>query len=154
MLSLCCLWLWLKARSPITSFRDLVIDTMQRKQTWHCAGAPNNDRELPKLVMRAIAASLAKGNPTIVQTAEVLGLSVRSLQRRLLQLDLTHRQLLDEVRLEAARHLLERSEKSLAQIAADLGYADPANFTRAFQRWTGQSPSAYRRRRRSLSRCR
>ncbi len=127
---------------------------MQRKQTWQSAGAPNDDGDLAKLVMREIAASLAKGNPTIVQTAEALGMSVRSLQRRLLQLDLTHRQLLDEVRLEAAHHLLERTETSLAQIASHLGYADPANFTRAFQRWTGQTPSAYRRRSRCARRCR
>ena len=53
---------------------------------------------------------------------------------------------------EAACHLLERTETSLGQIAFKLGYADPANFTRAFQRWTGKTPSAYRRRSRHNSR--
>ncbi len=81
-------------------------------------------------------------------------MSVRSLQRRLLEIGLTHRRLLDEVRFEAACHMLERTETSLAQIASNLGYADPANFTRAFERWTGQTPSAYRRRSRHPSRCR
>ena len=81
-------------------------------------------------------------------------MSVRSLQRRLADFGLTHSRLLDEVRLEAARRLLERTDTSLAQIASDLGYADPANFTRAFQRWTAQTPSAYRRRSRQIRRCR
>ena len=104
--------------------------------------------DLPTLLRRAIGASLAKGRPTIARAAESAGMSTRSLQRRLLNFGLTYSQLLDEVRLEVACHLLERTETSLAQIASDLGYADPANFTRAFQRWTGQKPSAFRRRRR------
>lgn len=81
-------------------------------------------------------------------------MSTRSLQRRLLKFGLTYSQLIDEVRLETACRLLARTETSLAKIAYDLGYADPANFTRAFQRWTGQKPSAFRRRRRRERKCR
>ena len=97
-------------------------------------------------VRRAIAVALAEGQPTIAQAAATAGTSVRTLQRRLLDLGLTYRELLDEVRLETACRLMERSETSLAEVAAALGYADPANFTRAFQRWTGKTPSAFRRR--------
>ena len=51
---------------------------------------------------------------------------------------------MDQVRLERARDLLASTTMNLSQIADSLGYADAANFTRAFKRWTGRSPSRYR----------
>lgn len=51
---------------------------------------------------------------------------------------------MDQVRLERARELLTHTGMNLSQIADALGYADAANFTRAFKRWTGHSPSRYR----------
>jgi AraC-like DNA-binding protein len=47
-------------------------------------------------------------------------------------------------RRHRAVHLLEAHRLSITQIALELGYADAAHFTRAFQRWTGVTPSAYR----------
>lgn len=84
-------------------------------------------------------------------------MSVRTLQRRLLDFGLTYSQLLDQVRLETALRLLERSEASLAEAslaeaALALGYSDPAHFTRAFVRWTGEAPSAVRHRMRQACR--
>ena len=54
--------------------------------------------------------------------------------------------LVDQVRLERARDLLASTTMNLSQIADSLGYADAANFTRAFKRWTGLSPSHFRNR--------
>lgn len=122
------------------------MTTKQRDQMVPGPVSPRADHELTRRVRRAVAASLAKGQPTIARAAEAADISARTLQRRLLDLGLTYSRLLDEVRLETACRLLERSETNLAEIAAALGYADPANFTRAFQRWTGQTPSAFRRR--------
>ena len=51
-----------------------------------------------------------------------------------------------KVRLERARDLLASTTMNLSQIADSLGYADAANFTRAFKRWTGLSPSHFRNR--------
>jgi len=112
----------------------------------HGLCASRADSDLTTLVRRLTAESLAKGHPTIAQAAEAADMSVRTLQRRLLKFGLTYSQLLDEVRLWTACRLLERSESSLAEIASALGYADPSNFTRAFQRWAGESPSVFRRR--------
>ena len=96
-------------------------------------------------VRRWIASSLADGRPNINRAAEAAGMSVRTLQRRLGDLGLTYGQLRDEVRLETACRLLDGSEVSVAQTALALGYSDPAHFTRAFTRWTGSTPQAYRR---------
>jgi AraC-like DNA-binding protein len=130
------------------------MTTKQRNQIAHGLSASRADCDLTTLVRRSIAASLVKGHPTIAQAAEAADMCVRTLQRRLLDFGLTYSQLLDEVRLETACRLLERSETSLAEIATAMGYADPASFTRAFQRWTGETPSAFRRRIRQGCRCR
>jgi AraC-like DNA-binding protein len=91
-----------------------------------------------------IRALLPQGYPDITFVADVSGMSVRSYQRKLAAACLSHSQLVDQVRFELAVNLLEQPEVQLIQIAADLGYADPANFTRAFKRWTGVSPREFR----------
>ena len=53
--------------------------------------------------------------------------------------------LVDEVRLESAVDMMRDATIRLADIGLELGYSDPANFTRAFRRWTGQMPTSYRR---------
>ncbi|MDJ0944911.1 MAG: helix-turn-helix transcriptional regulator [Kiloniellales bacterium] len=106
-------------------------------------------RNLVAFVRCFIARSLADGDPRIARAAEAAKLSVRTLQRRLLAAGLTYHQLLDEVRLETAIHLLVRSDNSVAETARALGYAHPGHFTRAFRRWTGDAPASFRKRLRS-----
>lgn len=79
--------------------------------------------------------------------AEIAGTSPRTLRRRLHHEGTSWRQVVDGVRLERSAELLQNSPLSIAQISLELGYSDPAHFTRAFRRWTGESPSAYRCRR-------
>ena len=95
---------------------------------------------------RVIAARLPRGHPKIDRVAAARGTTVRTLQRRLAESGLTYRRLVDEVRFERACRLLGDSGTRLSDIAAALGYAHPAHFTRAFTRWTGMTPRAYRRR--------
>lgn len=88
------------------------------------------------------------GHPRIKSAATALGMSVRTLQRRLSDHRLTFDQLVKTTRLRMAAHLLERTETKIIGIALDLGYSDHAHFTRAFHKWTGYSPMEYRRRHR------
>jgi len=74
-------------------------------------------------------------------------MSPRTLRRRLAEEGTSFRGVLERIRFEAAEERLREPTLSLAEIAAELGYADQANFARAFRGWTGESPSAYRRRR-------
>jgi AraC-like DNA-binding protein len=76
--------------------------------------------------------------------AECLGISARSLRRQLAKEGLTYRQLIDHYRFETARRLIETTDRSLIDIACQLGYTEAASFTRAFRRWAGLSPSEYR----------
>jgi len=82
--------------------------------------------------------------PKLARVAGTLFVSERTLKRRLQEEDASFQNLVDEVRLERAGELLTGTGMNLSQIADALGYADAANFTRAFKRWTGISPSQYR----------
>lgn len=84
--------------------------------------------------------------PGLGRVAHTLFVSERTLKRRLHEENSRYQELVDQVRLERARELLARTTMNLGQIADALGYADAANFTRAFKRWTGVSPSQYRSR--------
>lgn len=84
--------------------------------------------------------------PRIERTAHALGMTVRTLQRQLRNRGLTFERLVQQIRVEAATHLLSHTTSSILDIALDLGYSDHAHFTRAFRGWTGVSPREYRRR--------
>lgn len=72
--------------------------------------------------------------------AEELGMSVRSVQRRLEREGLTVRDLMRAHREELAASLLERPGAKMSNIAQSLGYADSAVFSRAYKEWTGEPP--------------
>ena len=68
----------------------------------------------------------------------------RTLTRRLSGAGISFRAITNQTRFEIARQLLEETDISLGQIAAALGYSEASAFTRAFGRWSGQTPSAWR----------
>ncbi|MGB5493972.1 MAG: helix-turn-helix transcriptional regulator [Sedimenticolaceae bacterium] len=85
------------------------------------------------------------GYPAIERVAEHIGSSVRTLQRRLSEAGLTHTVLVEHARREMALRQLKTTRLPIGQVAKELGFRDPSSFSRAFQRWTGMSPRAYRR---------
>lgn len=85
--------------------------------------------------------------PNTREVADLVGVSARSLQRELLSQGVTYRELLDRVRFDAARSLLCEDGRPVTEVALHLGYGDASNFTIAFTRWAGVSPSIYRRKR-------
>lgn len=96
--------------------------------------------------LRAITVlRLMEGKADLDGAAEMAGVSVRSLQRILNREGMTYRQLVEHVRMARARALLEGTSLTVTQVALALGYSEHANFTRAFSRWSGQSPVAFRR---------
>lgn len=89
----------------------------------------------------------AEDFPHAAAVAAVLGLSERSLRRQLSEEGQSFRSLLDDARFGRAKQLLD-SGAPVEAIAQQLGYAEASSFIHAFQRWTGQSPAAYRRQQR------
>ena len=96
------------------------------------------------LVELQIASLLPGGAPPVDLIAETLGMSRRSLQRGLASMGVRYTDLLTMVRLRRAAGWLERTDKPVVEIALDLGYTDASNFTRAFRRETGASPTRFR----------
>jgi AraC-like DNA-binding protein len=78
------------------------------------------------------------------QAAAALGLSERTLARRMQALGLSFSALLDEARHQAALQALAQTQRPLAEIGQALGFAEPSVFHRAFRRWTGRTPGQWR----------
>jgi AraC-like DNA-binding protein len=89
---------------------------------------------------------LAGKRPTRMDVAQELGLSARTLQRRLADAGITFQQLLQETRHELARHYLKQSAMGLNEVAFLLGFEDANSFFRAFHGWEGTTPSEWRTR--------
>jgi AraC-like DNA-binding protein len=87
--------------------------------------------------------------PTQDEAARHLGLSRRTLRRRLAEEGTGFRVLVDEVRFGLVTGYLEHTALSLDEIASRCGFSDAANLSHAFRRWTGKAPGAWRQQRRS-----
>ncbi|TCR67172.1 helix-turn-helix transcriptional regulator [Bosea sp. BK604] len=101
----------------------------------------------PNAVRAMIAGLLQDGDPSLRATAKRLGISPRSLQRQLATIGTSYSDLVAEVRLATACHLLTESELSIASIADRLGYSGPSSFSRIFMRLMNIQPAVYRRQR-------
>jgi AraC-like DNA-binding protein len=95
---------------------------------------------------RLVAELLGTGNVAIETVAARLHMTPRSLQRRLQEDGSSYQQLLAETRLALAQRYLDTRTLPLTEVAFLLGYSELSAFSRAFRRWTGQSPLRFRRR--------
>lgn len=95
-------------------------------------------------VVLQIADMLSDGVPPLPSVAGGLGMSARTLQRRLAEHGVTYQNLVNQARLELARSLMEETDYSLAEIAFLTGFSEQSAFSRAFKRWAGQTPGAFR----------
>jgi len=97
-------------------------------------------------VQKAIASVLPEGG-SASDVARALHVSVRTLQRKLVAIGTTFREISDAVRTQLAEEYLTDPKVSIAEVAFLLGFSDQSSFNRAFGRWTGESPGRWRRRR-------
>lgn len=81
--------------------------------------------------------------PSRIELARMLGMSTRSLARKLLSDNTSYNELLRDVQRERACNLLKNGDLRASEVAGRLGYADPAAFTRAFKDWTGKTPTEW-----------
>lgn len=114
------------------------------KDTWPEGGRPMPS-DFATSSEQLVVSLLADGYPSIHAAAETVGMSSRTLQRRLAELGITYSGLVSSARSRQAVELLTNTEMPIADIAAELGYTDPSNFGRAFRRQTGVSPLVFRR---------
>ena len=95
-------------------------------------------------VRQRVAQRLSAGRIDIADIAGELGMTTRTLQRRLAAEESRFADLVDAVRRESALRALDEGTHSLAEVAFLVGFSDQSAFQRAFRRWTGSPPGAFR----------
>jgi AraC-like DNA-binding protein len=104
---------------------------------------PKNDpaRTLADDVSEALSETMSGDRPTVSKVAKSLGMSVRTLQRRLGELGTTYQDVLDNVRHRSARRLLTSTNLGMGEVAFLLGFEEVNSFLRAFDLWEGTTPA-------------
>ena len=130
---------YLKRRLPVIDdeLRRLLqrqIDTLEARHS----------DNFPEQVRSVLRTALVTGHTRADQVAALFGMHSRTLNRRLNDFGIGFQQLVDESRFEIARQMLEGSAMEIGQIAELLDYAAPSVFTRAFRRWSGNTPAEWR----------
>lgn len=124
-----------QANPPVSDVRQLTRSIVSKRRE-----TPLVDR-LSQMVLRDLNTEAIEQE----RLAREMGMSSRTLRRKLTEQGSSFQQVLDECRMrQAVFEFRVRPDLSIAQIALRLGYAEHSNFTRAFHRWSGISPQAYR----------
>jgi AraC-like DNA-binding protein len=105
---------------------------------------PHAQATMPAQLSAMLCDLLPSGEPGQQEVCARLGLSPRSVQRRLAQEHTTFRDVLNATRHQLALTHLKSGQHSVSEVAFLLGFAEVSAFTRAFKRWTGASPRAWR----------
>lgn len=100
--------------------------------------------EIAVQVKAKLVDMLPSGHASEQAVADALHMSLRSLQRKLKAEGTSYKTLLDSTRHDLAVQYVRSSRMSINEITYLLGFSEPGNFSRAFKRWTGNSPSEYR----------
>ncbi|WP_196159346.1 AraC family transcriptional regulator [Reinekea sp. G2M2-21] len=129
---------------PITQ-HDPLMQEMMDAHAERLLQQFNQTDSLIRDVRRLIIEGLAQATLTLESLSESLGMTPRTLQRRLRERDETFNSLLERTRKDLAMTYINQADVSLPELAYLLGYADQTAFQRAFKKWTGTTPGKYRK---------
>jgi AraC-like DNA-binding protein len=101
-------------------------------------------RSLADDVRSTLSQRISGERPAVEKVAKALGMSPRTLQRRLEELGTSYQELLDDVRRRSARRLLADTDLDAGEVAFLLGFEELNSFTRAFHAWEGTTPTRWR----------
>ena len=105
---------------------------------------PDPEESFEVRVVEEIAKLLSGGVPQLSEVSKNMGLGGRTFQRRLSERGQSFQALTDEARRKLAQQLIRTSSYSFSEIAFLTGFSEQSAFSRAFKRWSGQTPKAYR----------
>jgi AraC-like DNA-binding protein len=123
------------------SINQFLVDRVKEETD----GIEINANKIASDVEKLIIEALPSGIPGIVQVSKHMGMSNRTLTRRLAEDDLTFRDLIRKTQEAVAKDLLKNASRSVAEIAFETGFSEQSAFNRAFKRWTGVSPLEFRK---------
>lgn len=132
---------WLQRRLPDS---DAILHHSLEARL--AAMLPRGNDDVVDELRRTLGTELGLGNFSVERVAQLLSLHRRTLHRRLKDQGTTFRILADELRFEYAKQLLRYTKLPVIDIATALDYAHASAFTRAFRRWSGTTPAAWRAR--------
>lgn len=129
---------------PLETASSVSATLVTRELEREMAILGHDDRVLERI--RALLAARHGEYPNLQSVAKQLGMSERTLKRRLSEHHFTFRDLVEEARRVESFRLLASTRHSVEVIGRRVGYTSHSNFIRAFKKWTGGTPSAYRAR--------
>jgi AraC-like DNA-binding protein len=119
-------------------------DIMQEIDALDAQGTGDMASQLRRMLRRMLIGGACQSETSLAQVAEIFAIHKRTLNRRLRDQGTSFKELIDETRYDIARQLLRDTRMPVAEVAAALDYSDSAAFDRAFRRWSGTTPSAWR----------
>jgi AraC-like DNA-binding protein len=133
------------AALPLTTADAALLAVLDEQAMRLIASRPGDGDAFWSLLREHLRVSLRDGAPRLEAAAEALGTSARTLQRRLEERGTSFQDLVDEIRRDLACMYLEGGSLAPLDVAFLLGYSDRRAFVRAFKRWTGKTPSGWRK---------
>lgn len=128
----------LKADESINQF---MMERLQEK----AEGVEVSVNKLLNDTQNLIKDALPSGIPFAAEIGKHLGMSTRTLSRRLSEMGTTYRQLVQNTQQKVSTELLRNTSETVSEIAFQTGFSEQSAFNRAFKRWTGKSPLEYRK---------
>ena len=118
---------------------DTFEPELRRRLTRLDASAPLDER-----IRSVLLEGLPSGEASVDVTARRLGLSSRTLQRRLKQEGTSYKEVVRQTREKLARHYVTNTKLAYAEISFLIGFEEPGSFFRTIREWTGQTPESLR----------
>ncbi len=137
-------------RFPVKFLKEKVIQnettlrTFLKHSPMDLLGKPDEGNSLVAQIRNIIGDDLSQDLPNFDSIANSLHTSPQTLRRRLKEEGLTYQELKDQMRRDTALYYLEQNDLSIQGVAERLGFSEPSTFHRAFKKWTGMTPGAYR----------
>lgn len=129
---------------PVQSQPPYLLDVLVKHAEGLLSGLENRTT-WRRRTEQALISTLHEGSPSAEEVARRLGFSRQTLFRRLRGEDTTYADVLDALRERLAKDYIRDRKHGIAEAAFLLGFSETASFSRAFQRWTGLSPSSFAR---------
>jgi len=133
----------LQARLPSKASNPTLGAILEQHAQAMLGALPPNESALLGKVRQKIKQAISAGVATQEQVAKSLGLSSRTLHRKLVNEGVQFSVLLQDVRYQIAKQHLDEDQLSISVIAHRMGYSEQSAFTRAFKKWSGMTPIAY-----------
>jgi len=131
--------------TPIPNADDRLRELLEERADAMLATRPHRNTFLEQIRCH-IGNYLGQGDLTVEKVAKKMGMSERTLKRRLKNVGQSYRHILDDVRRIKALQLAQNPTQNVTSIAYGVGFSNTTILARAFRRWTGVTPTEYLRR--------